>query len=133
MDPTTTINHIFNLVSRWRPRLVGIEKVAYQKALIHFIQKEMPRRGVFFEIVELEAEKQKELRIKAIQPRFKAHSVWFPERADWLSELESEFLMFPKSLHDDIVDAIAYLPAFGYAPVNSASSFSNLPRETVAV
>ena len=113
-DPSQTIDHIFNLVKRWKPKMVGIEKVAYQRALIHFIAKEMPVRDTFFAIKELEAEKQKEMRIKGIQPRFRAKTVWFPEHAQWLTEMESELLMFPKGLHDDLIDALAYLPTFGY-------------------
>ena len=113
-DPSQTIDHIFNLVKRWKPKMVGIERVAYQRALIHFIAKEMPVRDTFFAIKELEAEKQKEMRIKGIQPRFRTKTVWFPEHAQWLTEMESELLMFPKGLHDDLIDALAYLPTFGY-------------------
>lgn len=116
-DPSQTIDHIFNLVKKWKPRAVGIERVAYQRALIHFITKEMPARDTFFTIIELDAEKQKELRIKGIQPRFRAKTVWFPEHASWLTEMESELLMFPKGLHDDLIDALAYLPTFSF-PMN---------------
>jgi len=113
-DPSQTIDHIFRLVKQWKPQAVGIEKVAYQRALIHFIAKEMPLRDTFFTIVELEAEKQKEMRIKGLQPRFKTKTVWLPEHASWLTEMESELLMFPKGLHDDLIDALAYTPVFSY-------------------
>lgn len=116
-DPSQTIDHIFNLVKKWKPRAVGIERVAYQRALIHFVTKEMPIRDTFFTIVELDAEKQKELRIKGLQPRFRAKTVWFPEHSPWLTEMESELLMFPKGLHDDLIDALAYTPVFSF-PMN---------------
>lgn len=116
-DPTQTIDHLFNLVKRWNPKMVGIEKVAYQTALIHFVTKEMLTRNCFFPVLELIAEKQKELRIKALQPRFKAHTMWFPEHAPWLTEIESELLMFPKALHDDLIDALAYIATFAF-PMN---------------
>lgn len=114
LDPTQTIDSIFASVSRWKALGVGIEKVAYQRALIHFITREMATRGIFFPVHELAAEKQKEIRIMALQPRFRAHTIWFPDHAPWLTELESELLMFPKGEHDDIIDALAYLPVFGY-------------------
>jgi predicted phage terminase large subunit-like protein len=114
-DPSTTIEHIFRLEKKWKPKAVGIEKVAYQRALIHFIMKEMPKRDRFFTIVELEAEKQKELRIKGLQPRFRSNTVWLPEHAPWLTEMESELLMFPKGLHDDLIDALAYIPTFSFS------------------
>ncbi len=118
-DPSTTIDHIFNLVRRWHPIIVGIEKVAFQRALIHFVMKEMPIRNTFFCIQQLEAEKQKELRIKALQPRFKAKTVWLPQKASWLDEMETELLRFPKCLHDDLIDALAYIETFSY-PMDKA-------------
>ena len=114
LDPTQTIDAIFASVLRWKALGVGIERVAYQRALIHFVSREMANRGVFFPIHELAAEKQKEIRIMALQPRFKAHTIWFPDHAPWLAELESELLMFPKGANDDLIDALAYLPVFGY-------------------
>jgi len=121
-DPSQTIDHIFNLVKKWRPMIVGIEKVAFQRALIHFVMKEMPARDCFFAIKELEAEKQKELRIKSLQPRFRAKTMWLPEYASWLTEMESELLRFPKGLHDDLIDALAYIPTFSY-PKNKYDAF----------
>ena len=116
-DPSKTMDNIFSLVSRWRPMKVGIEKVAYQKALIHFIEKEKIRRNIMFSTQELEADKQKEIRIMALQPRFKAKQVYFPEYSDYLTELETELLMFPKCLHDDLVDSLAYIPQMATQPI----------------
>ena len=60
-DPSTTIDAIFSAVEKWRPLSVGIEAVAYQAALQHFLTKEMPSRGVFFRITPLKADKKKNL------------------------------------------------------------------------
>ena len=94
-DPSTTMDAIFSAVQKWRPLAVGIEMVAYQSALQHFLEKEMPQRGIFFRITPLKAEKKKELRIDAIQPRFSIGSVWFKSQAVWLPEIESELLAYP--------------------------------------
>lgn len=118
-DPTQTIDAVFEAVTRYRPVYVGMEKVAYQAALSHFIEKEMPKRNIWFTVKDLEAKEKKEERIKAIQPRFKAGTVWFPMGASFLGELESEFLAFPKSLHDDLIDALAYQDQIYFAPVSS--------------
>lgn len=118
-DPTQTIDAIFEAVTRYHPVYVGMEKVAYQAALSHFIEKEMPKRNIWFTVKDLEAKEKKEERIKAIQPRFKAGTVWFPMGASFLGELESEFLAFPKSLHDDLIDALAYQDQIYFAPVAS--------------
>ena len=108
-DPTTTIDAVFSAVQRWRPLSVGIEVVAYQAALQHFLEKEMPRRGAFFRIQPLKAEKKKEIRIDAIQPRFAVGSVWFRRGAPWLKKIESELLAYPHGAHDDVIDALAYM------------------------
>jgi predicted phage terminase large subunit-like protein len=116
-DPTETIDHIFGAVIKWSPMEVGIESVAYQSVLSHFLEKEMPRRNRFFTIRPLKAEKKKELRIDTLQPRFSLGTVWFPERAPWTRLLESELTAFPFGAHDDAIDALAYIEQMAAVPV----------------
>lgn len=118
-NPSEVIDNIFKLVQKYDIIKVGVEKVAYQAAIEHFLYKEMPKRNVFFEIEPLIADKQKELRIKTLQPRFKAKTVWFPKDADWLPELETELLTFPKGKHDDLIDALAYIEQISDVPIHS--------------
>ena len=121
-SPSEAIDAIFRAVQKWRPIVVGIEKVAYQESLEHFLIKEMPQRGIFFRVQPLRAEKKKELRIQALQPRFVAGTVWFPQNAPFLAELEAELLMFPRGKHDDIIDALAYIEQLAYPQVVPAGS-----------
>ena len=118
-DPTTTMNAIFSAVQKWRPLSVGIEMVAYQAALEHFLQKEMPKRGTFFRIQPHRAAKKKELRIDALQPRFAVGSVWFRARAGWLDKLEGELLAYPNGAHDDVIDALAYMEQMANEPFHT--------------
>lgn len=115
-SPSETIDKIFWVVERYKPLKVGIEQVQYQAALSHFLEKEMVRRNKFFSIEELKASKQKELRIKTLEPRFKAGLVYFPDMADWLGELETELLTFPRGKHDDLIDALAYIEQIAEPP-----------------
>jgi len=115
-DPSTTIDAIFAAVQKWRPICVGVEVVAYQAALQHFLEKEMPRRGIFFRITPLKAEKKKEIRIDNIQPRFAVGTVWFRRGAMWLDKLEGELLAYPHGAHDDVIDALAYMEQVAAAP-----------------
>ena len=108
-DPTTTMDAIFSAVQKWNPLTVGIENVAYQSALQHFLEREMPKRGTFFRITPLKAEKKKELRIDTLQPRFAVGTVWFRRNASWLDKIESELLAYPHGAHDDVIDALAYM------------------------
>ena len=115
-DPSTTMDAIFSAVQKWRPLVVGIEAVAYQSALMHFLEKEMPQRGIFFRITPLKAGKSKELRIDTLQPRFAVGSVWFKSGAVWLSEIESELLAYPHGARDDVIDALAYVEQVAAMP-----------------
>lgn len=122
-DPTETIDAIFRAVVRWNPMEVGIETVAYQSALQHFLEKEMPRRNRFFGITPLRAEKKKELRIDTMQPRFSTGTVWFRKDAEWLGLLEGELLAYPKGLHDDVIDALAYVEQLAVVPAETPTNF----------
>lgn len=128
-DPTQTMDAVFSAVQKWRPLAVGIESVAYQAALQHFLEKEMPKRNTFFRIEPLRAEKKKELRIDALQPRFAVGSVWFRRGAVWLDKLEGELLAYPHGAHDDVIDALAYMEQIALEPVGSGSTsdWSNIP------
>lgn len=118
-DPTTTMDAVFSAVQKWRPLAVGIEAVAYQSALLHFLDKEMPQRGIFFRITPLKAEKRKELRIDTLQPRFAVGTVWFKQQAVWLPEIEAELLAYPHGARDDVIDALAYVEQMSATPYAS--------------
>lgn len=120
-DPSTTMDVVFSAVEKWRPLAVGIEAVAYQSALMHFLEKEMPQRGIFFRIRPLKAEKKKELRIDTLQPRFSVGTVWMKEGAVWLPELESELLAYPHGARDDVIDALAYVEQMASTPYASSN------------
>ena len=122
-DPSTTMDAIFSAVSKWHPLSVGIEAVAYQSALSHFLEKEMPKRGIFFRIQPLKAEKKKELRIDAIQPRFAVGAVWFKKQAAWLDKIESELLAYPHGAHDDVIDALAYMEQISKEPFGYEANY----------
>lgn len=119
VTPVEHMDEIFRLVQKWRPISVGIEKVQYQAAMLAFLQKEMPRRNIFFSVVPLIAGAKKEQRIDVLQPRFAVGGVWFPVGAPWLQEMEGELLAFPTGQHDDLIDALAYAEQIASAPVTS--------------
>ena len=125
MNPSEQIDAIFSAVSKWKPITVGVEKVAYQAALEHFLVKEMPVRNVFFTIKPLVAAGKKELRIETLQPRFVAGTIWFPIGASFLPELELELLAFPRGLHDDLIDSLAYQQQIASPPVGGWSDSEN--------
>lgn len=125
-DPTQTIDEIFRMMGKWSPQKMGIEKVAYQAALHHFLEKAMPERNMFFTISPLQAQRKKEERIAALQPRFSAGAVWVPEDAGaWWAELKGEMLAFPNGVHDDLLDSLAYIEQLAVTPMKRRTRLKN--------
>lgn len=114
--PQETTDHLFNLVDTWKPLKVGIESVAFQKAMIYFMRDEMHRRGKFFNIEELKADRDKKRRAMALSPFVENGAFHVHED---LQVLIDEMVTFPHAKHDDCVDAAAYIPQISIKPANS--------------
>lgn len=129
-DSDETIQKIFDVVKTYGLKDFHIEKGWYEQVIKPFLMKEMQRRNIFFNIVPLEHAKQgtKLERIKLLQPRFKAHTVYFPDEAEWLPEFKSELAGVTKdeikSEYIDCVDAFAMTEQVAIAPVNSRLSYN---------
>jgi len=108
LDPGQTIDYLFHLKARFGNRFVraGVEAVAYQKALQYFIKEEQKKREDYFDVVELKASGNKELRIRGLIPMFKAGTIF---QRNTFYQLEEELLTFPVGKRDDVIDALAYV------------------------
>ena len=119
------VEKIFEINRLWRPRNFGIENAAGADLVINQVKKLMPEKNNWVkEIFECtHGGTKKEIRIEAMQPRFATNSVWFPDEAPWLAELQAELSMFTRigktNLHDDLIDALAYMEQKTFAPVNN--------------
>lgn len=134
--PNDQINSIFKMYLKHKKRnvkAVGIETVAYQKALFYMVQDEMRRRGTFMPLRELKADRDKIRRAQGLQPLFENGAVYM--RKD-MRALKQELLEFPVGRHDDTVDALAYILQLmkagrkrtraleeAYNPVNSVTGY----------
>ena len=127
------IDQLFDCVVRWTPWLdharrmpVGIEKGHFKQILEPFIYKEMQRRNVYFDIIPIEhaSAGSKLERVKMLAPRFKANTIWLPETAPWLAELEAELEGVTidgfKSLFTDLIDVLAMFEQMVHAPVGTS-------------
>jgi hypothetical protein len=65
--------------------------------------------GDFLNLNPMVPTKDKESRARSIQGRLRSGGVRFNKRAEWYPNLEQEMLTFPRSVHDDQVDAMAWL------------------------
>jgi len=132
-DTIKLIDEMFRLVVKYGLQDVGIEKGALKQAIEPFLIKEQQKRNKYFNLIPLEhGGRRKESRIRMLRPRFKAHTIWFPLEAEWLTEKESELLGFTmegsKTMHDDLIDALAYMEQIADAPFGIIDEY-NLPRD----
>lgn len=100
MTPREQITEYFRQSRKWKSTRHGVEAVAYQAALSHFLREEMFRVKHYFEINEIYPgqDKKKYLRIEGIlQPRIASETVTFNQR--W-PDLETQFLNWPHSGFD---------------------------------
>lgn len=104
LSPLEVIDGLFKVYDKYRPSRVGIEAVAYQKALFYFLEEEQRKRQTYFNMVEIRSTQKKEQRIRGLQPLFKAGVIF--HRANMI-KFEEQLLSFPKGLHDDYIDALA--------------------------
>jgi predicted phage terminase large subunit-like protein len=95
------INFIKQLADKWQPSIVGIEDVAYQKALIQQVaaQTSLNVKGI-------KPISDKVSRFAPLEARYEMGQVIHARSLP--QSFESELLSFPVSEHDDQVDALAY-------------------------
>lgn len=92
-------------VAQWQPLLVGIEDVAYQRALIEHLELE---GGI--PVVGIKPNAPKESRIKALQPLFENGKVLVASHHE---NFISQLVEFPSGKHDDIIDAFEMAVSLG--------------------
>lgn len=110
MDAKQIVDAIFAMAKRYEPNIITLEAGAIEKALGPYIRAEMFKPNMpFLPLNPLVPTKDKESRATSIQARMRAGGVKFNKETDWYPELESEMRQFPRSVHDDQVDAMAWL------------------------
>lgn len=127
--PNEIINLMFQNWEQYQPRKMGIEMTAYQKALQYAIVDEMRRRNVYLPVVELKADRSKEERIEGLIPRYANGGIYHLQQCPFRAELEDELMRFPRGRHDDIIDALAYIPQIAFASRGLKPKFRGDPED----
>ncbi len=117
LNPKDLIDYIFTLQDKRGFELIGIEKTAYTIGLKPSIDEECRKRGRFLPIVELSHNQiAKETRIRGLIPRYSNISVRHIEGE--CKDLEEQLDSFPRCIHDDVLDAVAYQLNIAQKPNN---------------
>ena len=120
LNPTELIEEIFRHYEKYKPIKVGIETIAYQEALSHFLKIEMRKRNQFMRIEEIKTREDKETKIRGLIAHYQNGVMY--HRAGFCDTLEQQLLRFPKSAHDDVMDALAMQQQLWQAPLYSKYS-----------
>ena len=114
LSPTEIVNLAFNAVAKWNLQIIGIEDIAYQRALLYMIEDEGKRRGKVLPAhgIGLGDMRHKDTRILGLVPRFEWGRI---SLCEGLFDLENELNFFPRG-SKDIVDALARIEQVAYAP-----------------
>jgi len=110
-DGFELVEQILDMYELWRPAIVGIEKGHIEMALGPFLEKRVRERGLYeayFKDLKT-GRRDKEARARAIQGRMQQGMVHFPRDEIFTGPLVAELLRFPNGVHDDQVDALAWI------------------------
>lgn len=132
---TQTVELIFELFDKYKPMIIGVEAIAYQQALIHFLTQEMRRRNVTLPLKEIKSSRldleggkkkapSKFMKIRSLVPRFEWGQIFLNQG---LSDFEIEYSSFPRGRHDDILDALSMIGEIAFAP-KSVRRFNREPE-----
>jgi predicted phage terminase large subunit-like protein len=107
LTPTEIIEKMFEIHQVFKPQTIGVEIVAYQEALLYFLDQEMRKRKIILPVKGVKRSQQsKETRILGLVPRFEWGRI---NLAQGMTDFEDEYSSFPRGSHDDILDALASL------------------------
>ena len=125
VNPKELINLIFTYHDQGFEK-IGIEETTYLDAIQPFMNDEMAKRNKYPRIIPLKHRgEKKEQRIRGLIPKYEAGQIYHLRGE--CDALEEELIRFPKALHDDISDALAYqlqIAEKGYVVDGTEGEFS---------
>lgn len=108
---------LFELRKKWKPKGIAYEKYGMMSD-IEYIREKQEELNIRFPIIEVGGRMSKEERIRRLVPRFENKRIYLPikiNRIDYQGKsydfikqfIEEEYLIFPSSIHDDILDSMS--------------------------
>lgn len=110
-DSFFIVESILNLCSRWASAslVLGFEDGQIWRAIESLLKKRMRERRMYPAIVVLPPITDKLARARPLQGRMQQGMVSFSAKGEWYEEARNEMLRFPAGVHDDQVDALAWM------------------------
>ena len=108
-DALEIIEEMFSVQKKYEPDLFITEKGSIAKSLGAVLNSEMMKRNIYLNLYPMAPTKDKQSRARSFQARLRSGGVKFDKKAPWYMEFEDEMVRFPRSKHDDQVDAVAWI------------------------
>lgn len=110
-DAFFIVESILGLTSRWAsPTLVlGFEDGQIYRAISALLNKRMRETRHYPAITVLKPITDKLARARPLQGRMQQGMVSFNSEGEWYADVRNELLRFPAGVHDDCVDALAWM------------------------
>jgi predicted phage terminase large subunit-like protein len=109
--PLELTDRILQVYKTWRSSITGIERGHIEMTLRPFLEKRIrEERLTSFYIEELNPGKRDKIaRARSIQGRMQQGLVYFRKHCNATAQLVAEMMRFPNGVHDDGVDAMAWI------------------------
>lgn len=137
LNPTQKAEKLIELHRKWRPHRVGYEEYGLMSD-IHTVKRVQEEKNYRFDVFEFGGKTAKNDRIRWLVPLFENGKFYIPQRLlyinalaetkDFTRELLSEYVDFPLSKNDDIMDVVARIVDkvdYGKAKID----FAEFPKE----
>lgn len=114
LTPTNIIDLCFEIYTHFKPQVIGIEEVAFQKSLLYMVADQMKKRNLVIPVtgIKVDTETTKEARILSLVPKFEWGHILINRG---LHDFEMEYSQFPRGKRD-IMDALAYIDRIAFVP-----------------
>lgn len=109
LDGMEIVDTLLDLQAKYGLQFVAMENEKIAQSIGPFLKEAMKERNIFPTLLPMKPSGDKKVRARSIQGRMRIGTVKFNKGADWYPTLESEFTKFDRDVHDDQVDALAYL------------------------
>ena len=105
------IEAILDMYVRWKSKITGIERGQIEMAIGPLLNQRIRERSLYSFFYEglKPGKRDKQTRARSIQGRMQQGMVYFPKGDDSVQIMVNEFLRFPMGVHDDCVDALAWI------------------------
>lgn len=117
VTPLNLAQSVIAEYKKYKPVRTKIETTGYQEMLREYVRTESELQNIYISGLEVgeKPRQEKSLRLESLQPFFAQKKVYLKQD---MAELIDELLMYPRSKHDDLLDALYYACKNNFPPIS---------------